>query len=131
MKIERITVSAGRTFNHPHESYSNLKPFITLEATLIEGDDPEACVKELQGKAERMVEDHKTNMLASLNSLYEAEQINGQILSMESELKRAQSRLEQLRSRQRALPIPDMNSCDGVPCSLCDKHDGCEERDDT
>ena len=39
MKITNIVVRAGRTFNHPHESYSNLKPEVELTATLDEGDD--------------------------------------------------------------------------------------------
>ena len=30
MKINTITVTAGRTFNHPHEDYSNLRPSVTM-----------------------------------------------------------------------------------------------------
>lgn len=30
MKIIEVTVSAARTFNHPYEDYSNLKPFRAL-----------------------------------------------------------------------------------------------------
>jgi hypothetical protein len=33
MKINSITVTAGRTFNHPHEQYSNLRPEVTMTAT--------------------------------------------------------------------------------------------------
>ena len=34
MKIQTITVTAGRTFNHPHEQYSNLRPEVQMTATL-------------------------------------------------------------------------------------------------
>jgi hypothetical protein len=31
MHITRIVVFAGRTFNHPHEDYSNLKPSVVKQ----------------------------------------------------------------------------------------------------
>ena len=34
-KITEITVSAGRTFNHPHESFSNLKPHVALKVEVL------------------------------------------------------------------------------------------------
>lgn len=30
MKVIEIIVSAGRTFNHPNESYSNLRPQVSV-----------------------------------------------------------------------------------------------------
>ena len=40
MKITEIVVSAGRTFNHPYENFSNLRPQVTLKATPDEGESP-------------------------------------------------------------------------------------------
>lgn len=34
MRIKTITVTAGRTFNHPYEQYSNLRPEVTMVADL-------------------------------------------------------------------------------------------------
>jgi hypothetical protein len=51
MKVTEIIVSAGRTFNHPYEDYSNLKPQVTLKATVDDGENFEDAVKELQRKA--------------------------------------------------------------------------------
>ncbi|MCA9366703.1 hypothetical protein KC887_00355 [Candidatus Kaiserbacteria bacterium] len=42
MKIERITVRAGRCVPHPLHSYGNLKADLEVVAVLDEGDDPQA-----------------------------------------------------------------------------------------
>jgi len=48
MRVTEITVTAGRTFNHPHETYSNLRPEVRLTATLDDTDDASDCAKALQ-----------------------------------------------------------------------------------
>ncbi len=106
MKIEEITVHAGRTVNHPFESYSNLRPAISLRATLDEGEDPEKATKELQAKAERLVEDHKNHMIESLENLYEMRENQRQIANLEHEIKNGQDRLESLRKRRDQLTLP-------------------------
>lgn len=103
MTVTEITVTSGRTFNHPHEQYSNLRPSVTLKATLDAGDDPDATVKALQAKAERLVEDHKTLLLDSLDRIWEQTQIDEQIDDLERQLTGAQQRLDLLR-RKRELP---------------------------
>ena len=55
MQITEITVHAGRTFNHPYESYSNLRPSLTLRAILTDGEDHLAATKALQAQAEGLV----------------------------------------------------------------------------
>lgn len=105
MKVTEITVTSGRTFNHPHEQYSNLRPSVTLKATLDDSDSFENATKALQAKAERLVEDHKALLLDSLNRIWEQDQIDDQIADLERSLTSAQQRLEHLRS-QRALPLP-------------------------
>ncbi len=39
MVVTEIVVSAGRTFNHPYEQFSILKPSVTLKARIDEGED--------------------------------------------------------------------------------------------
>ena len=63
MEITEITVSAGRTFNHPYETYSNLRPGVTVKATLAPGENPTKAINELQALAEKTVEDHKQALL--------------------------------------------------------------------
>ena len=107
MKVTEITVTAGRTFNHPHEQYSNLRPEVTMRALLTdeESADPDAAIKGLQAKAERLVEDHKNALLDSLNQIWEQDQVDDQIADLERQLTSAQRRLEDLRvQRQAALP---------------------------
>lgn len=52
MKITQITVTAGRTFNHPHEQYSNLRPEVVLHATLDDSDDVSESTRKLQQQLE-------------------------------------------------------------------------------
>ena len=98
MKINQIVVRAGRTFNHPHESYSNLKPEVELTATLEAGDDTNTSVKQLQAQAEGMVEDHKQGLLKSIEELHNLTERQAEVRGLQSELNRAQSRLEAIRS---------------------------------
>lgn len=97
MKITEIIVGAGRTFNHPFEQFSNLRPSVTLKAVLDDGDNPEQIIKDLQAKAESMVEDHKNNMLQSLRELHNLTLRQREIASLEKQLREAQTRLDEIR----------------------------------
>lgn len=99
MEIKRITVSAGRTFNHPHEQYSNLKPFITLEADLEPGEDAVKAAKDLQRAAEQLVEDHKQNLLQSIEAAHEAGEAMERMKGLASSLADAQRELDTLRKQ--------------------------------
>ena len=100
MQIKEICAASGRTFNHPHESFSNLRPYLQLRATIDEGEDPEQATKELQAKVEKLVEDHKNAMLQSLNELYEMSALRQEVTSLEQTILRAQDRLEKLRASE-------------------------------
>jgi len=108
MQVTEISVSAGRTFNHPYEDYSNLKPHLTLKAALDEGEDPAAVAKDLQAKAEQLVEDHKQNMLKSLEELHNLTLAQQEMMGLEQQLKSAQERIEELRKNNPQLEIEDM-----------------------
>lgn len=97
MKITEVTVHAGRTFNHPHEDYSNLRPQVTLRAVLGEEDDALQCARELQAKAEGLVEDHKRSMLESLEELYHLGQRQAEVRGLQQQLQNAQDRLDVIR----------------------------------
>lgn len=99
MQITEITVSAGRTFNHPRENFSNLRPQVTLKATIQPGEDSEEAVRVLQAKAESMVEDHKNSMLKSIDELYQLSEAQSELVGLEDTLRRAQTRLDEIRSK--------------------------------
>jgi hypothetical protein len=111
MQIKTVRVIAGRTVNHPHQQYANLRQTVEMVATVSEGEDAEACVKELQGKVERLVEDHKNNLLRSIEELRELSSMRQEMNSLESSIRRGQERLEELRKthpglNQLSLPMP-------------------------
>lgn len=96
-RVTEITVSAGRTFNHPYESYANLKPMVTVRAALEEGEDWQEATKSLQATAERLVEDHKRHMLASIEELEQLSRKQAEVASIEASIVRAQAKLAALR----------------------------------
>lgn len=97
MKINTITVTAGRTFNNPHESYSNLRPEVVLTATLDEGEDASTATRQLQAQAEGLVEDHKNALLKNLDDIAAMTRRQQEFASLETSLKRTQSQLDRLR----------------------------------
>jgi hypothetical protein len=105
MKVTEIVVSAGRVVNHPFEQYSNLRPSITLKASLDEGEDFETATKQLQAKAEQLVEDHKNNMLTSIEELHMLTERQREVASLESSIKRAQSQLDRIRAETPQLQL--------------------------
>jgi hypothetical protein len=106
MNVTRIVVVAGRTFNHPHEQYSNLRPSVTIEATLAEGEDPKSATRDLQQVAEGLVEDHKQGLLRSLNELYELSERQAEMQGLQKQLAQAQSRLNEIRQEHPELTFP-------------------------
>ncbi len=97
MQVKAIKVSAGRTFNHPYESYSNLRCDVHLDATLDEGEDAHASVRALQNQAEELAEDHKQTLLKQLHSLEKLSRTKEEIGDLEDRIGKANARLLQLR----------------------------------
>lgn len=100
MKVTQITVNAGRTFNNPYESYSNLRPEVTLTASLDDGEDPHAAAKALQSQAETLVESHKTKLLMDLDRLHTYQTRTRDIARLETQIKTANDHLSELRAEQ-------------------------------
>lgn len=105
MKINTITVTAGRTFNHPHEQYSNLRPEVSMTATLEDGEDATVAVRELQARAEQLVEDHKRGLLGSIEELYQLTERQAEVRGLQTELKHAQERLDKIRTEHPTLQL--------------------------
>lgn len=103
MTINQITVTAARTFNHPHEQYSNLRPEVVLTATLAPGEDAGAATKKLQAMAEGMVEDHKQGMLKSIEELYQLSERQAEVRGLQQQLERTQQRLSEIRAENPGL----------------------------
>lgn len=103
MTINKITVTAARTFNHPHEQYSNLRPEITLTATLADGEVPEDCARKLQAVAEGLVEDHKRGMLKSIEELHQLTERQAEMRGLQRTLLTAQERLDEIRKQNPGL----------------------------
>lgn len=110
MKVQQIVVTAGRTFNHPFESYSNLRPEVQLTATLDEGEDAVVATKQLQAQAEGLVEDHKNHLLKSIEDLHEMSQRQARVAALSKQITQAQRELDETRERypelkQLGLPV--------------------------
>lgn len=105
MKINTITVTAGRTFNHPHEQYSNLRPEVTMTATLDDGEDPHVAARDLQQRAEGLVEDHKQSLLKSIEELYQLTERQAEVRGLENSLRLAQNRLAEIRKEHPQLRL--------------------------
>lgn len=99
MQITEVVVSAGRTFNNPREDYSNLKPHVTVKATIAEGEDPVAVAKQLQVMAEQLVEDQKQNMLKAIEDTYQLGQAKAEMVGLARQLHANQERLDDLRKQ--------------------------------
>lgn len=108
MKINQITVTAGRTFNHPHEQYSNLRPEVVFTATVDEGEDAVAATKALQAQAEQLVEDHKNHLLKTLEESYQLTERQAEVRGLQKQLTAAQTRLTEIRSENPALELGEV-----------------------
>jgi fructose-1,6-bisphosphatase len=97
MTITEITVSAGRTFNHPYENYSNLKPMITVRASLEADDSWQDRVKQLQEQTEQLVEDHKQALLTEIKATHAIMQTRGEVTRLQRQIELAMERIEDLR----------------------------------
>lgn len=105
MKVNTITVTAGRTFNHPYEQYSNLRPEVTMTATLEEGEDHAQAVKQLQASAEQIVENHKRGLLKSLEELHNLTERQQEMRGLQRSLEQTQKRLTEIRTEHPELQL--------------------------
>lgn len=106
MQVTEVIVTAGRVVNHPLESYANLRPEVTLKATLDPGEDVHAATKQLQATAEGLVEDHKNNLINDIKKLDQLKRKDQRVASLEQQIRESQSELDELRGREELTPLP-------------------------
>lgn len=97
MEITSIKVAAGRTVPHPLESYSNFRAFVQLHGDLAPGDDADACTRQLQAKAEGLVDDHVESFLKIIHERDRDRRRQQELQTLERELQIAQQRVELAR----------------------------------
>jgi hypothetical protein len=98
MQIREITVSAGRTLQHPCETYANLRPEVSLTATLDAGEDAIDATRRLQRQAEQLVEEHGMVLRASIAEREVARREEQELARLTQSLADNQERIETLKS---------------------------------
>lgn len=121
MKITEINVSAARVIAHPIEQYSNLKPMVSLKAVLEDGEDADAAVKQLQAKAEGLVDDHANQLTKHIREMYYLNEKEKEARRLEDSIIASQERLGRIRSE-----IPLMLSGELDPDSESDSAEDSE-----
>jgi hypothetical protein len=110
MKIIEINISAGRTFNHPYEQFSNFRQSLQIKAVPTEdGEDGIKIIKDLQAIAEGLMEDHKNNLLAVLKKIYSAGK-DRDTIPIEDLIRGEQKYWEALRKTGRQIQMDWSNS---------------------
>lgn len=97
MKITEISVTAGRTFNHPYEQFANLRFDMHLNARLEDGEDPTEAIKALTAQTEELAEGHKQALLKDIRTLEKIQRSNREISELEDRMAQADGRLKELR----------------------------------
>ena len=106
-KVVEITVHAGRTFNHPYESYANFKPGVSLRATISEDEDPQQAAKTLQEQAELLAENQKQQILADLYQIEQQSRISSSVAATRRQIEKLQVELANLERGQTQLTSPE------------------------
>lgn len=97
MKVTAISVTAGRTFNHPFEQYANLRFDMHLNADLADGEDAVEAIKALTAQTEELAEGHKQALLKDIRTLEKIQRANREISDLEERMASADARLKDLR----------------------------------
>jgi hypothetical protein len=101
MKIRTVKVTAGRVLPHPLESYANIRPEITLDADLEEGEDPDQAARALQGKAESLLEQHAEDLKKFLQDQEIRRQRAQELKSLRERIDRDKERLVELQDAEK------------------------------
>lgn len=96
MKIRSITVTAGRVLPHPLQDYANIRPELTLQADLEEGENAEAAARALQGKAESLLEQHAADLSKFLKDQEARRQRAVELRDIRDRIQRDKERLAKL-----------------------------------
>ena len=97
MQIREVRVSAGRTLQHPCQTYANLRPEVSLIASLDAGEDAIDATRRLQRQAEQLVEEHAMVLCASLTEREVAKREEQELGRLKQSLTDNQERIAELR----------------------------------
>jgi hypothetical protein len=97
VQVTEITVSAGRTLQHPCETYANLRPAVALRATIEPGEDAVEATRKLQRQAEQLVEEHGMVLRASLLEREVAKREEQELARLTQNIADNQQRLETVK----------------------------------
>lgn len=101
--ITTITVHAGRVIPHPYQSYSNLRPELSITAEIKPGEDAQAAIRSLQAMAEQRVEDHARTLIRSLEECEQLRRESQEMANLERSMREAQTRIDEARERMERL----------------------------
>lgn len=101
MNVTKISVSSGQTISHPYESYANLRFNVHLEAELQADEDSEACVKELQIRADALSFQHKQQLLDALETAKRAIDTGRRVVDIEEDWEEYEPLLAVSRSKKK------------------------------
>ena len=100
MIVTQITIRAGRTFNHPHEQFSNLRCDVEATATVAENESAADAIKLLQSRLEEAVEEHKNKMLTDIRFLKQKAELEKSIAKAEREIQEREQYLKSMREHR-------------------------------
>lgn len=128
MTIKAIHVTAGRTFNHPFESYANFKFDLSFQAELAPGEDHLTSLAALQVQAETLADEHKEKILSDVQRRRQIERINDQLEDMRRNVRHLAAGEEQIAKLE-----AELTALTSQPLLLASKqvHPGHDEHPDT
>jgi hypothetical protein len=125
MKIIEIIAGAQAGFNHPHESYANFRPSLTLKAIVEDGDDEAEAIGKLQQRAQDACDAEKTRILKTCRRAFEIQCTEGQITDLQYRIKDLRLIIDTYQAKIEA--SPDSWEIDGWRQSLAEAPENLEK----
>jgi len=105
MKIVEITKSAARKVQHPFLPYSSIDSFIMLKAQLSDEDDVDICARELQARAEGLVQDDVNLTVNALSKLADVGKVDKIAFNLTDKIREDQKQLDKLRQDRNLVSV--------------------------
>jgi len=113
VKVRRVSVQAGRVIDSPGRTKEKLTPEVVLEAELGAKDDLEESVRDLQTRAEELVEVHAKTLVARARRVRDIRETEKKIRETGAALSKDQDELDKLNKRMRKLEAGEQGSLPG------------------
>jgi hypothetical protein len=105
--VTEITVSAGTSFNHPFESYSNFKPAVTIKVAVASDEDPKPIIERYQQRAHDLVLAEKSRILRALEQEHYREEAEQTLARAELQLKGARQNIAAYNAKKEDEAVDD------------------------